>query len=89
MEVFSTSSRVEDDEEALKWASLERLPTFDRLRKGILVGSNEVDVHDLGFQQRKDLLDRLVKVADEDNEEFLLKLKNRIDKYVIKVLKIF
>ncbi|XP_060181741.1 pleiotropic drug resistance protein 1 [Lycium barbarum] len=83
VEVFSRSARDEDDEEALKWAALEKLPTYDRLRKGILFGSQgagEVDVHDLGFQQRQSLLERLVKVADEDNEKFLLKLKNRIDR---------
>lgn len=84
IEVFSSSSRDEDDEEALKWAALEKLPTFDRLRKGILVGSrgasSEVDVHDLGFQERKKLIDRLVNVGEDDNEKFLLKLKNRIDR---------
>ncbi|KAF4347920.1 pleiotropic drug resistance protein 1 [Cannabis sativa] len=84
MEVFSKSSRDEDDEEALKWAALEKLPTYSRLRKGIFTTSkgesNEVDIHNLGFQQRKDLLERLVKVAEEDNERFLLKLKNRIDR---------
>ncbi|CAI9267482.1 unnamed protein product [Lactuca saligna] len=84
MDVFSRSSREEDDEEALKWASLEKLPTFDRLRKGLLFGStgpsNEVDINNLGFEQRQHLLDRLVKVADEDNEKFLLKLRNRIDR---------
>ncbi|KAL8226151.1 hypothetical protein R6Q57_018708 [Mikania cordata] len=83
-DVFSRSSREEDDEEALKWASLEKLPTFDRLKKGLLFGStgpsNEIDVDNLGFDQRKHLLDRLVKVADEDNERFLLKLRNRIDR---------
>ncbi|OAY63326.1 ABC transporter G family member 36 [Ananas comosus] len=31
-EVFSRSSREEDDEEALKWAALEKLPTYDRVR---------------------------------------------------------
>ena len=85
MEVFSKSARDEDDEEALKWASLEKLPTFDRLRKGLLLGSqgggfNEVDVDDLGVNQRKNLLERLVKIADEDNEKFLLKLRDRIDR---------
>ena len=86
MDVFSKSSRDEDDEEALKWAALEKLPTYSRLRKGILTTSkgepSEVDIHNLGFKERKDLLDRLVKVADEDNERFLLKLKNRIDRYL-------
>ncbi|WOK99146.1 ABC transporter G family member 36-like isoform X2 [Canna indica] len=86
-DIFSTSSRDEDDEEALKWASLEKLPTFDRVRRGILElpdGSRrrlqEVDVQKLGFHERKALLERLVHVADEDNERFLLKLKDRIDR---------
>ncbi|XP_019252159.1 PREDICTED: pleiotropic drug resistance protein 1-like isoform X2 [Nicotiana attenuata] len=82
--IFSRSARDEDDEEALKWAALEKLPTFDRLRKGLLFGSEgdsaaEVDINDIGHQERKSLLERLVKVADEDNEKLLLKLKNRID----------
>ncbi|XP_075104943.1 pleiotropic drug resistance protein 1-like [Nicotiana tabacum] len=84
VEIFSRSSRDEDDEEALKWAALEKLPTFNRLRKGLLFGSQgaaaEVDIHDLGFQERKNLLERLVKIANEDNEKFLLKLRQRIDR---------
>ncbi|KAG5588582.1 hypothetical protein H5410_049016 [Solanum commersonii] len=84
VEIFSRSARDEDDEEALKWAALEKLPTFDRLRKGLLFGSQgaaaEIDINDIGYQERKNLLERLVKVADEDNEKFLLKLKNRIDR---------
>ncbi|KAJ7962917.1 Pleiotropic drug resistance protein 1 [Quillaja saponaria] len=83
-EVFSRSSRDEDDEEALKWAALERLPTYNRLKKGIMTTShgpvNEVNVTDLGLQERKKLLERLVRVAEEDNEKFLLKLKERIDR---------
>lgn len=85
--IFSASSREEDDEEALKWAALEKLPTFDRLRRGILSlpeGSQrlqEVDVQQLGFRERKALLERLVRVTDEDNERFLLKLKDRVDRW--------
>ncbi|PWA37118.1 pigment precursor permease [Artemisia annua] len=78
MEAFSKSSREENDEEALKWASLEKLPTFDRLRKGLLYGSKgasyEVDIDSLGIEQRQHLLDRLVKVADEDNEKVGIEL---------------
>ncbi|KDP36994.1 hypothetical protein JCGZ_06050 [Jatropha curcas] len=90
LEVFSRSSREEDDEEALKWAALEKLPTYDRLRKGILVsaskgGANEIDVDNLGLQERKTLIERLIRVAEEDNEKFLLKLKNRIDRVGIEV----
>ncbi|KAK9049678.1 hypothetical protein SSX86_031353 [Deinandra increscens subsp. villosa] len=84
MDAFSKSSREENDEEALKWAAIEKLPTFNRLKKGLLFGSvgpsNEVDVENLGMDERKKLLDRLVKAPDEDNEKFLLRLRNRIDR---------
>ncbi|CAA6674583.1 unnamed protein product [Spirodela intermedia] len=83
-DVFSRSSREEDDEEALKWAALEKLPTYSRIRKGILIGAEgghrEIEIKDLGNQERKTLLERLVRIADEDNESFLLKLRNRIDR---------
>ncbi|KAL7162378.1 hypothetical protein ACSBR2_042793 [Camellia fascicularis] len=92
VEIFSRSSRGEDDEEALKWAAIEKLPTFDRLKKGLLKESlgvaNEVDVQNLGFQERKDLIERLVSIADDDNEKFLLKLKNRIDRVGIEMPRI-
>ncbi|GER48392.1 pleiotropic drug resistance protein, partial [Striga asiatica] len=75
-ELFSISAREEDDEEALKWAALEKLPTFDRLRKGLLFGSrgaaNEVDVQNLGIQDRVNLLERLVK--EDDNEKVGIEL---------------
>lgn len=82
--VFSRSfSRDgEDDEEALKWAALEKLPTYDRVRRGLLLMSEgelrEIDVNRIGLDERKSLLERLVRVAEEDNERFLLKLRERI-----------
>ncbi|KAL2332417.1 hypothetical protein Fmac_019998 [Flemingia macrophylla] len=83
-DLFSVSFREEDDEEALKWVALERLPTHNRLRKGLLTAShgavNEIDVTDLTFQDRHKLLDRLLKTAEQDNEKFLLRLKERIDR---------
>ncbi|KAI3775039.1 hypothetical protein L1987_49607 [Smallanthus sonchifolius] len=89
MDLFSKSSREENDEEALKWAAIEKLPTFERLKKGLLFGStgpsNEVNVGDLGMVDRKRLLDRLVNAADEDNEKFLLRLRNRIDRVGIEL----
>ncbi|KAK8581272.1 hypothetical protein V6N12_071502 [Hibiscus sabdariffa] len=65
--VFSTSFRQEsggdDDEEALKWAAIERLPRFARVRKALLTTSDgetrEVDVPKLGHQERKNLMDRV------------------------------
>jgi hypothetical protein len=94
-DVFSRSSQADDDDEdALRWAALERLPTHDRVRRAIVpigLGGDEaapawgkgvvdVDVLSLGPSQRRALLERLVRVADEDNERFLLKLKDRIDR---------
>lgn len=89
--VFSRSSRegcAEDDEEALRWAALEKLPTFDRVRRGFLSlpeeggasGLREVDVGKLGFGERRALVERLLRVAEEDNELFLLKLNDRIQR---------
>ena len=83
-EVFSKSSREEDDEEALTWAAIEKLPTFARVRTGILAeGSRlrEIDIKKLGLLEKRNLLERLVKVAEEDNENFLFKLRDRIDRY--------
>ncbi|PON90758.1 ABC type transporter protein [Trema orientale] len=84
MESFSRSSRREVDEEALKWAAIERLPTFLRVRRGLLRkaegGASEIDVENLGLLERKTLLERLVKSAERDNEKFLLKLKDRIER---------
>ncbi|XP_042431162.1 ABC transporter G family member 39-like [Zingiber officinale] len=83
-DIFGRSSRDEDDEEALKWAALEKLPTYDRMRKGIMRGERdegqEVNIHDLDVHDRKRLLERLVRTAEEDNERFLLKLRNRMER---------
>ena len=84
-ENFSGSRREgEDDEEALKWAAIERLPTHDRLKKGLFTTSqgevNEIQINRLASNERKSLVNRLVKVAEEDNEKFLLKLRERIDR---------
>ncbi|KAG9140214.1 hypothetical protein Leryth_014662 [Lithospermum erythrorhizon] len=59
---------------------------FSMLRKGLLFGSQgafqEVDVDDLGYQERKLLLERLIK-SEDDNEAFLLKLRDRLDRVCI------
>ncbi|KAK3123186.1 hypothetical protein QOZ80_8AG0625730 [Eleusine coracana subsp. coracana] len=95
-DVFSRSSisREEDDEEALRWAALEKLPTYDRVRRAIVShglggddgtdavpkGVVDVDILSLGPRERRALLERLVRDADEDNEQFLRKLKDRIER---------
>ncbi|KAI4380936.1 hypothetical protein MLD38_007066 [Melastoma candidum] len=85
-DVFSrqSSAKEEDDEEALTWAALEKLPTYLRIRRGILAEgdgqSREIDIQNLGIVERRNLLERLMKVAEEDNEKFLMKLKHRIER---------
>jgi len=100
-EVFGSSGRFSQrslnaaaDEEALKWAAIEKLPTYNRLRTSIMQSvaeqghddaadagaSKEVDVRKLDVNERQKIIDRIFKVAEEDNEKFLRKFRDRIDK---------
>ncbi|GAB2273767.1 transcription factor [Dionaea muscipula] len=82
----------EDDHEvALTWASLQKLSTSNRLRTSIMksyvsqddntikVLHKEVDVRKLNVDERIQFIDRLFKVAEEDNKRFLIKFRDRID----------
>ncbi|XP_030957212.1 pleiotropic drug resistance protein 2-like [Quercus lobata] len=89
-DVFNWSGRQEEDEEELRWVAIERLPTYDRLRKGMLtqvldngkVVHDEVDVTNLGMRDKKLLMESILKVAEEDNEKFLRRLRDRTDSRV-------
>lgn len=78
----------QDEEEDLRWAAIERLPTYDRLRKGMLntvlddgkMVQGEVDVTKLGNQEKKLLMDSVLKTAEEDNERFLQRLRDRTNR---------
>ncbi|XVF07652.1 hypothetical protein REPUB_Repub06bG0158000 [Reevesia pubescens] len=80
-----------------KWAAIERLPTYDRLRKAMLrqviedgrTVHNEVDVTKLGMQDKRQLMDSLLKVVQEDHHEsFLRRLRDRFDTVGIEIPKI-
>ncbi|XP_052184623.1 pleiotropic drug resistance protein 2-like isoform X2 [Diospyros lotus] len=94
-DVFHRSQR-ENDEEDLVWAAIERLPTYDRLRKGVLkqvldngrTVHEQVDVSNLGSQDRQQLLESILKVVEDDNERFLLRLRDRTDRVGIEIPKI-
>lgn len=97
-EVFSAgrqsrrnSRNADEDEEALKWAAIEKLPTYDRLRTSIMqsfvdtelqgrLTHREVDVRKLDVNDKQNFIDALFKVAEEDNEKFLKKFRQRTDK---------
>ncbi|XP_044505622.1 ABC transporter G family member 39-like isoform X2 [Mangifera indica] len=93
--VFAQSNR-QDDEEELRWAAIERLPTYDRLRKAMLsevlengkVVHGEVDVTRLAIEDKKKLMDSILQLIEVDNENFLRKLRNRIDRVGIEIPKI-
>lgn len=88
-DVFKRNVSEEDDEDSLKWAAIEKLSTSDRMTRGVLrqvdengkVSSNEVDAWRLGVQEKKVLMDRILKVVEEDNERFLRRLRARIDQF--------
>ncbi|KAL0724493.1 hypothetical protein Bca4012_039092 [Brassica carinata] len=100
-DIFSSGSRrtqsVNDDEEALKWAAIEKLPTYNRLRTTLMTSvieddvygnqllSKEVDVTKLDGEDRQKFIDMVFKVAEQDNERILTKLRNRIDRVGIKL----
>ncbi|CAN6886391.1 unnamed protein product [Brassica oleracea] len=80
------SGSIDDhDEEALKWAALEKLSTFTRLRTTIIQPHDLVDVTKLGVDDRQKFIDSIFKVTEEDNEKFLKKLRKRIDRVGIKL----
>ncbi|KAL3687135.1 hypothetical protein R1sor_013444 [Riccia sorocarpa] len=88
-----------NDEEALKWAALEKLPTYDRIRTTILEnlkGSRkyreQVDLRLLGKDANygQKLIQNLFgqSSTEDDNEKFLVKLRARIDKVGVELPKV-
>ncbi|XP_010249907.1 PREDICTED: ABC transporter G family member 32 [Nelumbo nucifera] len=84
--VFARSSSFRedgDDVEALTWAALERLPTYDRARRGVfrnIIGdASEVDISELEVEEQKLVLDRLVSSVDQDPERFFDRIRRRFD----------
>ncbi|KAI3761586.1 hypothetical protein L1987_52006 [Smallanthus sonchifolius] len=82
------------DEEALRWAALEKLPTYNRIRTTIFKNFNIsadhpkqtpsdnllLDVGELDAKAHQDFIDKIFKDAEEDNGKFLKKFRDRIDK---------
>ncbi|XP_019187474.1 PREDICTED: ABC transporter G family member 39-like [Ipomoea nil] len=98
-DVFGRSARREEEEEELLWAAIERLPTFERMRKGMLkhaaVGggdgrlvAEEIDLRKLGKQEREVLMESILKGDEEDNDRFLLRFRERIDRVGVNIPKI-
>ncbi|KAL8505058.1 hypothetical protein ACS0TY_016317 [Phlomoides rotata] len=75
-DVFSRGGGEEDDEELLRWAAIERLPTFERMSKSVLkrvledgtVKASEIDVKKIGIDERGQLMAAILNAVEEDNE---------------------
>ncbi|XP_021295214.1 ABC transporter G family member 29-like isoform X2 [Herrania umbratica] len=99
-----SSTRAEEEEEALRWAAIEKLPTYKRLRTSIIksfaessdhqdqghgnrheFAPREVDVRKLEMDDRQKFINAVFKVAEEDNEKFLKRFRNRVDKVGIQL----
>ncbi|KAI3684095.1 hypothetical protein L2E82_49946 [Cichorium intybus] len=90
------STHAEEDEHGLKREALEKLPTFDRLRTAFMesyatqdienqqgddmVNKQVADVGDLGANDYQQFIDKLVKVAEVDNERLLRILRDRFNR---------
>lgn len=82
----------DNDEYELQWASIQRLPTFQRITSALFdvyggtgadedaKGKHMVDVTKLGAQERHIFVEKLIKHIENDNLRLLQKLRRRIDK---------
>lgn len=77
-------STHEDDETDLRWAALEKLPTYKRIRTSILQKDSgsmrEVDVKHLSMADFHHLLQTLHRPADNDEEHLVKKMRQRLDR---------
>ncbi|KAM4071954.1 hypothetical protein ACB094_11G100200 [Castanea mollissima] len=80
-DVFQKSGR-EDDEEELMKGMLKQVLDNGR------IGYEEIDVPNLGVQDKKHLIESVLKVAEEDNEKLLRRTRDRTDRVGIDIPKI-
>ncbi|KAH9312808.1 hypothetical protein KI387_027843 [Taxus chinensis] len=89
---LSAKNIDDDDEQGLKWAAIEKLPTYDKLRTSLMVESfireggggvdkikfKEVDVGNMGLMEKQNFVESLFKRIVEDNEKLLRKFRARV-----------
>ncbi|KAL6970177.1 drug-responsive transcription factor pdr3 [Sarracenia purpurea var. burkii] len=75
-----------NEEDELKWAAIQRLPTFRRLRTSLFDSGNlegkrvMTDVTKLPALERHLFIEKMIKNIEKDNLRFLQKLRDRIDR---------
>ncbi|KAK7264776.1 hypothetical protein RJT34_32386 [Clitoria ternatea] len=90
----------EDKELQSKWAAIEKLPTFKRIKTSFVDVSQEegggssskeadgkrvVDVTKLGAVEKRLFIDKLIKHIENDNLQLLQKLRERMDRVNVKL----
>nr|GLL29394.1 pleiotropic drug resistance protein 3-like isoform X1 [Ipomoea trifida] len=85
----TTNEDVFDEDYLLQWATIERLPTFDRLRSVVFdenkEGKRVVDVTGLGGVEKHMFIEKLIKHVEHDNLRLLKKIRKRIDRAGVKL----
>jgi hypothetical protein len=82
----AASRHDEDDEENLRWAALEKLPTYDRMRRAVLRDGNHPQEEGTGLVDIQHLASGdggralLERVFQDDSERFLRRLRDRVDR---------
>ncbi|XP_042014455.1 ABC transporter G family member 39-like [Salvia splendens] len=92
----SAREREDEEEEELRWAALERLPTYDRISKGFLkkvledgtVKAEEIDFKKLKGDEKRYFMNRILDNVERDNERLLSALRNRVRRVGLEVPKV-
>ncbi|KAH7845456.1 hypothetical protein Vadar_002249 [Vaccinium darrowii] len=77
-------NRAEEDEEKLRWAALQRSPTYVQARtsffRNVAGEVSLVDVGNLEIQEKDQVLDKLMNAVNEDTELFFDRIRKRFNK---------
>ena len=84
----SNAESVEEDEEELQWAALERLPSMKRKNTALLRrtpsnsgGDETIDVRKLTRSKRELVVKNALATSEQDNYRLLSAIKERLDRY--------
>ena len=84
----SIAESVEEDEEELRWAALERLPSMKRKNTALLRrtpsnsgGDETIDVRKLTRSKRELVVKNALATSEQDNYRLLSAIKERLDRY--------
>lgn len=87
-----SSRRSEEDEEALRWAALEKLPTYDRLRTTIMKQYMTEDDERAGYNKASNVLHKEIdvrKLDPNDKQQFIDRIFKVAEEDIEKFLRKF